>query len=156
MNVIATRRSGRPAPEGIDLLTGEDTLGRLLRAADYIVLAVPSTDGTRGLLDAARIASIKPKAVLVNVSRGDVIDENALAAALQAGRLRGAALDVFRNEPLAASSPLWRLPNVLITPHVSATTPRFWLREVELIRDNIARYLAGRALRNVVDRKRGY
>ena len=93
---------------------------------------------------------------MLNVARGDVIDEDALADALRAGALRGAGLDVFHVEPLPSSSPLWTLHNVLITPHVSATTPRFWVREVELIRDNIARYLAGRALRNVVDKQKGY
>jgi phosphoglycerate dehydrogenase-like enzyme len=156
MNVLATRRSGRPAPAGIDLLTGPEALQRLLAASDYFVVSVPSTALTRNLIGAAEIAAMKPGAVLINVARGDVIDEDALAVALQSGTLRGAALDVFRTEPLPAASPLWHLPNVLILPHVSATTPRFWTREVDLIRDNIARYLAGRALRNVVDKQRGY
>lgn len=156
MNVLALRRSGRPAPAGIELLTGPGALHRLLAASDYLVLALPSTPGTRGILDAAAIAAIKPGAVLVNVARGDVLDQDALIRALDSGALRGAGLDVFREEPLPADSLLWRLPNVLITPHVSATTPRFWTRQVELIRDNVARYLSGRALRNVVDKQRGY
>jgi len=156
MNVLATRRSGRPAPAGIDLLTGPNATDRLFATSDYVILAVPSTPMTRGSIGAARLAAMPAHAVLVNVSRGDIIDEEALVAALRNGTIRGAALDVFAVEPLPANSPLWGLPNVLVTPHVSATTPRFWTREMELIRDNIARYLAGRGLRNVVDRKRGY
>jgi phosphoglycerate dehydrogenase-like enzyme len=156
MTVIATRRSGRPAPAGIDLLTGPDALDRLFAASDSVVLALPSTAMTRGLIGAARLAAMPAHAVLVNVSRGDVIDEEALVSVLRNGAIRGAALDVFAAEPLPPESPLWRLPNVLITPHVSATTPRFWTREMDLIRDNITRYLAGRGLRNVVDKQHGY
>jgi phosphoglycerate dehydrogenase-like enzyme len=90
------------------------------------------------------------------VSRGDVIDERALIDALRSGRLRGAALDVFTAEPLPPESPLWQMENVLITPHVSATTPRFWERETELILDNLQRYLAGTPLRNIVSASDGY
>ena len=156
MRVHATRRSGRPAPADIELFIGPDATHRLLEGADFVVVALPSTPATRDLLDATAISRMKKNAVLINVARGDIVDENALVDALRAGHLRGAGLDVFRTEPLPPASPLWDLPNVLITPHVSATTPRFWIREVELIRENVARYLAGRGLRNVVDRKFGY
>jgi phosphoglycerate dehydrogenase-like enzyme len=108
------------------------------------------------MLGPSEIDAMRRGSVLINVARGEVVDEEALLAGLTTGKLRGAGLDVFATEPLPATSPLWTLPNVLITPHVSGTTPRFWLREVELIRDNIARYLAGRAMRNVVDKVRGY
>lgn len=156
MNIVATRRSGRPAPAGIELLTGSDSLHALLTVSDYLLIAVPSTAATRGLIGPRELAGLKRGAVLINVARGDVLDEDALIAALRSGALRGAGLDVFRVEPLPPDSPLWTLPNVIITPHVSATTTRYWVREVELIRDNIARYLAGRALRNVVDKQKGY
>lgn len=156
MRVNAMRRSGRPAPADIELFKGPDGLHRMLRTADFVVLTVPSTGDTRDMLDAAAIAQMKRGAVLINVARGDILDEDALAEALRERRIRGAALDVFRTEPLPADSPLWDLPNLLLTPHVSATTPQFWVREVELIRENVARYLAGRALRNVVDTKLGY
>jgi phosphoglycerate dehydrogenase-like enzyme len=156
MHVLAARRSARPAPEGVELLTGEDAVASLLGRSDAVVIAVPSTADTRGLIDAAALARMRPAAVLVNVARGDVVDEDALADALRSGRLRGAALDVFAHEPLPAESPLWQLPNVLILPHVSATTPRFWERERALITDNIARYLRGEPLRNMVDRTAGY
>ena len=156
MHVIAARRSDRPAPDGIELLAGERALDHLLARSDAVVVTVPSTPATRGLIDAAALARMKPSAVLVNVARGDVVDEGALADALRAGALRGAALDVFAREPLPPDSPLWTLPNVLITPHVSATTARFWEREAALIRDNVDRYLRGDPLRNVVDRSAGY
>ncbi len=156
MQVIALRRSNLPGPAGVEILTGADALERLLRRSDVVVLAVPATPRTHGMIGAAEFAQMKPGALFVNVSRGDLVDEAALIAALMQDRLRGAALDVFRTEPLPDTSPLWKLPNVLITPHVSATSQRFWLREVDLIRDNIARYAAGRGLRNVVDRSHGY
>src|SRR5690606_23283765 len=136
MHVIASRRSARPGPEGVELLTGTDALPTLLERSDAVVIAVPSTPSTRGLIDAAALRRMKPSAVLVNVARGDVVDEQALTEALAAGRLRGAALDVFAHEPLPERSPLWTLSNVLILPHVSATTPRFWERESALIIDN--------------------
>jgi phosphoglycerate dehydrogenase-like enzyme len=156
MRIVATRRRHRPAPPHIGLVTGEDALGQLLEKSDYVVLATPSTAQTRHLIDAAALARMKEGAVLVNLARGDLVDESALVDALRAGRLRGAALDVFTAEPLPAESPLWRLPNVLITPHVSATTTSFWRRQTDLIVENVRRYLAGERLRNVVDKRAGY
>jgi phosphoglycerate dehydrogenase-like enzyme len=160
MRVAALRRT-RPASnaaDGVDaeMITGQDALGRLLEMSDFIVLAVPATPQTRGMIGAGEIARLRAGAVLINVARGSVIDETALMDALRAGRLRGAGLDVFATEPLPAGSPLWTLPNVLITPHVSATSTRFWEREGELILDNLHRYLTGRDLINVVDTEAGY
>jgi phosphoglycerate dehydrogenase-like enzyme len=156
MHVVATRRSERPGPDGIEVLHGPHALPQLLERSDAVVVAVPATPETRGLIDARALAAMKSSAVLVNVSRGDVVAEDALADVLRAGRIRGAALDVFRTEPLPADSPLWSLPNVLITPHVSGTTLRFWERECALIVENIGRYLAGDELRNLVDKRLGY
>jgi phosphoglycerate dehydrogenase-like enzyme len=156
MAVLATRRRAVPAPAGVELLTGDGALDTLLERADCVALCVPGTPATRHLLDADRIARMRPGAVLLNVSRGSVVDEAALAAALAGGRLRGAGLDVFETEPLPADSPLRALANVLITPHVSATSPRFWRRQLDLILDNIQRYLADEPLRNRVDPGLGY
>jgi phosphoglycerate dehydrogenase-like enzyme len=138
------------------VLRGDDALRTLLAGSDYVVVAVPSTRETRGMIGAAELAALRPGAVLINVARGDIVDEDALVDALRGGQLRGAALDVFRTEPLPPESALWQLPNVLITPHVSGTTDRFWARETELITENVARYLGGRALRNIVDKRVGY
>ena len=155
MHVIATRRSSE-AVEDVVVLRGENALQQLLSGSDYVVLALPSTAQTQGLIGASELALMREGAVLINVARGNVIDEGALIAALESRRLRGAALDVFGKEPLPADNPLWTLDNVLITPHVSATSPRYWEREAELMLDNLHRYLAGRELRNVVDVSAGY
>ncbi|MFW5947220.1 MAG: D-2-hydroxyacid dehydrogenase [Gemmatimonadota bacterium] len=153
--VVGTRR--RPEPvEGVQLLHGRDALPRLLEQSDYVILTLPETDETEGLLDAAALARMRPDAVLVNVSRGGLVDEDALVAALESGRLRGAALDVFATEPLPADHPLWNAPGTLITPHTSAYTHRFWEREAGLLLDNLRRYRAGEPLRNVVDTAAGY
>ncbi|MEW5931804.1 MAG: D-2-hydroxyacid dehydrogenase [Gemmatimonadota bacterium] len=154
--VLATRRSGGDAPEGVELVRGEDALGRLLEASDVLVVAVPDTPETRGMLGRAELERLPHGAVLVNVARGRVLDEEALVEALRGGRLRGAALDVFSREPLPAESPLWGLSNVLVTPHVSGTSHRFWRRETGLVVENVRRYLAGEPLLNTVDKHAGY
>lgn len=156
MRVVATRRREADAPEGVELRTGADGLARLLEESDWTVVAVPLTPRTRGMIGAAELARVPRGAVLVNVARGGVVDEAALADALRGGRLRGAALDVFSREPLPATSPLWGLPNVLLTPHVSATSRSFWRRQTDLVVENIQRYLAGRPLLNTVDKHAGY
>ena len=143
-------------PAAVRLLHGAAGLERLLRDSDAVVLCLPETPESRGMVDAAALALMKPSAVLVNVARGRVVDEAALVAALRDGRLRGAALDVFSTEPLPEGHPLWDLPNVLLTPHVSGVTRRYWEREVALIEENLRRLGEGRPLRNVVDRDAGY
>lgn len=155
-----TALTGDPLPGArVEVVHGDDGLAHLLGESDAVVLTVPETDETRGMIDAGAIASMKEGALLVNVARGKVVDDEALIAALQAGRLRGAGLDVFTKEPLPPGSPLWALPNVLITPHVSAVTRGFWRRETDLILHNLRCHLEGAPLgawRNVVDRAAGY
>ncbi|HEX2188153.1 MAG TPA: D-2-hydroxyacid dehydrogenase [Longimicrobiaceae bacterium] len=154
--VLATRRGDAPGPDGVETLRGSDALGRLLERSDVLVVAVPDTPATRGMLGRAELERLPRGATLVNVARGRVVDEEALVEALREGRLRGAALDVFTREPLSADSPLWDLPNVLVTPHVSGTSHRFWRRETDLVVENLRRYLAGEPLLNVVDKRAGY
>jgi phosphoglycerate dehydrogenase-like enzyme len=128
-----------------------------LPAADIVVLATPLTPLTRNVLSAERINCLKPGAIVVNVARGALLDEEALTRKLAAGGLRGAVLDVFAEEPLPVTSPLWGMRNVLITPHVAAVSPRlFWKRELELFLDNWERYRAGMPLRNQIDKHAGY
>jgi phosphoglycerate dehydrogenase-like enzyme len=151
------RRPARGAPPGFERVVGLESLDDELPAADVVVLAAPLTPETNGALDAARIARLRQGAIVVNVARGALVDENTLAEAVRAGRLRGAVLDVFREEPLAADSPLWQLRSVLVTPHVSPVSPgRFWPRQLELFLDNWRRYLDGVPLRNLVDKRAGY
>ena len=156
MRVAAMRRSSADAPEGVEVLAGDGALDRVLSISDYLVVTVPRTAETEGMVGARELARLPRGAVLVNVSRGGIVDEAALADALRSGALRGAALDVFSTEPLPASSPLWGLPNALLLPHVSGSSHRFWRRETDLIVANLRRYLAGERLLNTVDKHAGY
>jgi phosphoglycerate dehydrogenase-like enzyme len=145
------------APEGFAQIAGLDALDGLLPGADALVLCAPLTPATRDLITAERLDRLPEHAVVVNVSRGALLNEAALATRLASGRLRGAALDVFQSEPLAPASPLWQLRRSLVTPHVSAVTPRrFWEREGALFRENWRRYVAGTPLKNVVNKEAGY
>jgi phosphoglycerate dehydrogenase-like enzyme len=138
------------------LATRAHDIDTIMRESDYVLLSVPSTKETKALIGENEIALMKQDAVLINVARGNVLAEAALVHALERRAIRGAALDVYGHEPLPRDSALWRLPNVLLLPHVSATSPRFWERHANLIVDNIGRYLRGEPLRNVVDKGRGY
>lgn len=133
-----------------------EALHEMLRASDVVVIALPLTSATRGLFDASAFAALRPGAFLVNIARGEICDEPALVAALRDGQLAGAALDVFASEPLPSDDPLWSLPNVILTPHVSGLTPHYNARATELFAANLRRYLASEPLYNVVDKKHGY
>ena len=151
------RRPALGAPEGFARVAGPEALDEELARADIVVLSAPATPDTTGLLTAERIARLPAGAIVVNVARGTLVDEAALVEALRAGRLRGAVLDVFREEPLAPESALWQLPNVLLTPHVSPVSPAgFWRRELALFLGNWEAYVRGRPLRNLVDKHAGY
>lgn len=157
MQVIGLRRHpGREGPAGVEMLDGDGALDRLLARSYFLVVAVPETSETRGMLGPRELALLPAGALLVNVARGGVLDEQALIERLRGGHLRGAALDVFAHEPLPANSPLWALSNVLVLPHVSPTSNRFWRRQVDLIADNARRFLAGQPLLNTVDKHAGY
>jgi phosphoglycerate dehydrogenase-like enzyme len=120
------------------------------------VLTAPETPRSIGLIDAARLARMRPDAFLVNVSRGSLVDETALVAALGEGRIAGAALDVFQTEPLPADSPLWDAPNLLLTPHTAAVVDSLWERQYMVLAENLRRFLAGAPLLNLVDKHLGY
>jgi len=156
MHVTGVRRHPDRGAAGVERMVGPEGLDDALADADAVVLTVPLTDETRGLLDARRIAAMRRGAVLVNIGRGGTVDEAALAAALADGRLRGAALDVFETEPLPATSPLWGVPNLLVTAHYAGATPRYGERAMALALENLARYRAGEPLKNVVDKRLGY
>jgi phosphoglycerate dehydrogenase-like enzyme len=148
MRVIGMRR--RPAGDEPCETWPMARLGELLALADYVVLALPLTPDTHHLLDAAAIARMRPMARLVNVGRGELVDEAALAAALRDGRIAGAGLDVFEEEPLSEASPLWGLSRVIVTPHVAASTPTAHHHAAELFVENLGRWVRGEALRNEV------
>jgi phosphoglycerate dehydrogenase-like enzyme len=127
----------------------EESLERELRRTDVLIMILPATAGTLRALDAPRLAELPPHAYVVNVGRGSTVDEPALVAALAAGRLAGAALDVTDTEPLPADSPLWSAPNLVLTPHAAGGRP---VGADDLIAANLRALLAGRGLRNVVER----
>lgn len=151
------RRVGLGPPPGFDRIVGLDQFEAELPRHDVIVLAAPLTGDTSGLLTAERLDLLPPSAIVVNVARGALLDEKALAHRLADGRLRGAALDVFKEEPVPPTSPLWGLRQVLLSPHISPVSPgRFWPRQLDLFLDNWRRYSKGEPLRNVVDKRAGY
>jgi phosphoglycerate dehydrogenase-like enzyme len=144
-------------PPGFERVVGVAQLDAELPSADVVVLAAPLTAESRGMLDGARLGRLNKRAVLVNVARGALVDEGALADMLRDGRLRGAVLDVFKEEPLAADNPLWQLRNALLTPHISPVSPgRFWPRALALFCENWRRYDRGEPLKNQVDKTAGY
>ncbi|MCY4037931.1 MAG: D-2-hydroxyacid dehydrogenase [Hyphomicrobiales bacterium] len=155
MRVLGMRARPAPTPH-VDAVLSVSSLHEVLPTADGVAVCVPLLESTRNLLDAEAIARFKEGAVLVDVSRGGVVDQKSLAAALESGRLKGAALDVFETEPLPGDSPFWGMDNVIVTPHCSSVYEGWELKSVSMFCDNLRRYLAGEALDNVVDPERGY
>jgi phosphoglycerate dehydrogenase-like enzyme len=156
MQVIAVREHPEKAsPAGVLVLPASE-LDTLLARSDYVVLAAPIIPATHGLMNAGRLAAMKPDAYLINVGRGPLVDEAALAQVLRDEKIGGAALDVFDEEPLPADSPLWDLENLLITPHAAGLTEKLWERHYALISENVRRYLKHLPLLGVVDKRTGY
>ncbi|MGI5421449.1 D-2-hydroxyacid dehydrogenase [Actinomadura luteofluorescens] len=154
--VSGAGRTARDADPDLGVVHPMERLGEALAEADYVVLAAPLTPQTRKMIDAAALERMRPSARLVNVGRGGLVAEDDLARALRAGRIAGAALDVFEDEPLPESSPLWDLPNVIVSPHMSGDVVGWRDELVRLFADNLGRYVSGRPLRNVVDKRLGY
>lgn len=157
MRVIGVRkRTSQPTPPGVTMVVPGEELTGALREADALVLAIPRTHDNRVLIGAPEFAAMKPTAVLVNIARGQLVDEAAMLEALASGRIAGAGLDAFHQEPLPAGHPLWALPNVLLSPHTAAFTGDYWTPVVDLFLDNVARFRTGQPLLNVVDKSLGY
>lgn len=170
MTVLAVKRNAKDPtdsgytlpgigdPEGDipDRIYPPQALKSFLAECDYVVLTVPLTEETHHLINAETLAAMKENAVLVNVARGAVVDEAALTEALNKGQLAGAALDVFEEEPLPEESPLWTMPNVILSPHVSGFTPYYSERAADVFGENLRRYVAGQTLINLTERSRGY
>ncbi len=155
MRVLGTQREPKPSPYADQVFCQRDT-ERVVRESDFLVVVLPLTDDTRGFLGAELLGAMKPSAVLINMARGGIVDEAALLKLLQEGRIEGAAIDVFEEEPLPASSPLWDAPNAILTPHHAGGSRDYMERVGEIFIDNIERLDRGEALRNLVDRGRGY
>ena len=169
MRVLAMRRSGNRRRQTFRITDLEgsldpepdrtytpDQLGEMLPECDYVVLILPHTTETTNMIDEAAFRAMKPSAVLINIARGGIVDEAAMIRALQEGRIAGAALDVFEEEPLPADSPLWAMENVIISPHVAGFTPHYHDRVFGVFSQNLVRFLEGEPLLNLADRAAGY
>jgi phosphoglycerate dehydrogenase-like enzyme len=156
MRVIGIDARRRDAPPGVSKLDGPEALDTLLPEADFVILTVPHTPETEGFMHRARFQRMKRSAFFINIGRGMTTRLDDLVAALRAGEIAGAALDVFEQEPLPADHALWTTPNVLITPHTAGYGPYLDDRRCQILLDNARRFLAGQPLRNVVDKARWF
>ena len=157
MHVIAVREHPeKGTPDGVEQVFPLSELDQLLGQSDFVVIAAPLLAATERLINAERLAHMKPSAYLINVGRGPQVDQAALIEALRTGQIAGAALDVFDREPLPADSPLWNVDSLLITPHTAGLTAKLWHRHYDLFSENLRRYTAGESLLYVVDKHKGY
>lgn len=157
MRVIATKRDpSQNASKNVDRLVHPADLNQLCAESDFVVLSLPLTKETEGMMGEAQFKSMKRTAYLINVSRGKIVQEDKLVEALKQGRIAGAGLDTFENEPLTANSELWGFRNVIITPHVAGLTPYYMERLTTIFCENLDRFLHKQPLINVVDKNLGY
>jgi len=158
MRVIANRRSAKKEghTRNVDLLLPSSELHRLLQESDFVALTLPLTPDTKNMIGRDEFAAMKNGAYIINVSRGQIVDEEAMIEALEISQIAGAGLDVFAVEPLPQTSRLWEMPNVIISPHVAASMDGYPERATELFCENLRRYIDGRKLLNVVDKETGY
>ena len=156
MRVRVMRRDASRPVTGAEMVVPQTALHELLAWADWVVCALPLTAETNGIIGPAALQAMRSSAFLVNVGRGEHVDEAALVAALRSGAIAGAALDAFNQEPLPSDHPFWALPNLVLTPHVSGYTPQYFQKMLALFEDNLDRFVHGRPLRNVVGKQLGY
>jgi len=156
MRIAALRRRSTPGDSLVDQTYAPAQLNELIAASDYLLAVLPLTSETRGMLGPAQIAAMKPTAVFINVGRGQAVDEPALIQALESGKIRGAALDVFTVEPLPAGHPFYKMSNVLLSPHTADRVEGFLDPAVEAFFENLQRFLDGQPLENLVDKHAGY
>ena len=156
MRVLAVDLHRPPKPDEVEALWPIDRLDEMLEQADVLMIACPYTSKTHHLIDRDRLARMKPSAILVNIARGEIVEEESLAQALRERRLSGAGIDVTETEPLPEDSPLWDVPNLIITPHCAGHAPNRARRLTEFFCENLRRYLTGEPLTNVVDQQKGY
>jgi len=157
MHVTGIRRNvDQPVPPFVNRIARPDELNAVLRGCDVLVISAPFVPETDRLIRAEQIALLRPGAIIINVARGRIVDESAMLAALQSGQLGGAVLDVFEREPLDVSSPLWSMPNVIISPHSSGVRRDHWAEVIDLFSENLRRFQNGEPLLNVVNSEAGY
>jgi D-2-hydroxyacid dehydrogenase (NADP+) len=155
MQVVASKQT-MTTELFVDELFPPTQLHELLSLSDFVVIALPLTDGTKNLFKLEEFSAMKPSSYVINIARGSIIQEDDLVASLQQGLIKGAGLDVFEHEPLPATSPLWSMSNVIITPHVAALSPNYLDRAIKLFVDNLSKFLQNKEMLNVIDKKKGY
>ncbi len=155
MTVLAAKRE-MTSELFVDELYSSDNIKDMLPLCDYVVTALPLIDETDHLFKLDYFRAMKPSAYFINIARGAIVDENDLITALQQGIIRGAGIDVFEQEPLPETSPLWDMPNVIITPHVAALSPMYMDRAIKLFADNLSRFIQNGEMLNIVDKTKGY
>lgn len=156
MRVIGVKRNPGPPPANVHRVVSMEGLDLVLKESDYLVLSMPLTSETNKLIGYKQLELMKPSAVIINIARGEVLDETALAEALRNRIIAGAGLDVFESEPLPSDSPLWQLDNCIITPHCAAMSPQYMVRATDLFCRNLDGYLKGEVMPTLVDPNRGY
>ena len=156
MRVLAVDPQQQQAPDGVEALWRPDRLADLLSASDFVVVAAPHTPETEKLFRRSLFQQMKPDAYFINIGRGMIVDLADLTEVLQAGEIAGAGLDVFETEPLPPDHPLWKMDNVIVTPHVAAATPRIAERHLGVLLENVRHFAAGKPLRNLVDKAKWY
>jgi phosphoglycerate dehydrogenase-like enzyme len=158
MKIVAAEYNILPSTKtrNVDLMLTPEHLPELLTMSDYVVICLPLTKATRGLIAEAQLKMMKPTAFLINISRGHIVDENALAKALKEKWITGAALDVFSREPLSPESELWSMPNMIITPHIAGFLSDYNKRTTDFFCKNLKRYLQGKQLLNTIDKEKGF
>ena len=156
MDVYGVDIQAMSPPPGVREVWGVDRIDDLAAICDWLIVTAPLTPQTRGMIDRRRLERLKKGAVIIVVSRGSIVEEDALVDALRCGHVAGAALDAVAQEPLAPDSPLWDAPNILLSPHVSAESPQLWKRRKEIFKENLRRYLAGEPLLYVCDKRAGF
>ena len=156
MHVLGLRKNSALKPDGVDWIYPPEMFDEILPSVDYLVIAAPSTEETKGMVGRPQFDRMKRSAFLVNIARGEIVDQDALIDALNNDRIAGAGLDVFVPDPLPDGHPLYSTKNLIITPHVSGISPMLWRRVMDIWIENIHRFLAGKPLINQVDKKKGY
>lgn len=156
MRVLAVRRNPAAPSEDVKRVVGLEGLEMVLRESDYLVLAVPLTAETNGLIGIEELRQMKPSAIIINIARGEVLRQGDLVTALKTGVIAGAGLDVFETEPLPADSPLWQLKNCIITPHCAALSPQYLARATDLFCRNLDAFIKGEPMPTLVDPNKGY
>ncbi len=156
MEVLGVKRDISQGVDGVEQLFPPEELDEVLTRSDFVVILAPFTSKTHGMIGERELALMKNSAYLISISRGGIVDEEALVGALRRGEIAGAGLDVFATEPLPSDSPLWQMEQVLISPHIAGASPHYLERALEIFADNLNRYLEGRPLENLVERGQEY